>query len=70
MPRAREIRVKAYDRNGHRIELRASNFSARVIQHETDHLDGVLFFDRMKNFDTLTFLDEYSRYWVRDEDDD
>jgi peptide deformylase len=68
VPRAREIRVRAFDRNGDRIELRAANFSARVIQHETDHLDGILFFDRMKTFDTLTFLDEYSRYWVSDED--
>jgi peptide deformylase len=70
VPRAKEIRVRAYDRSGERIELRASNFSARVIQHETDHLDGVLFFDRMKGFETLTFLDEYSRYWVKDEDED
>jgi peptide deformylase len=34
-----------------------------VIQHETDHLDGVLFFDRMKSFGSLTFLDEFGRYW-------
>ena len=69
VPRAREIKVRAYDRDGNRIEIRAANFSARVIQHETDHLDGVLFFDRMKSFETLSFLDEYSRYWVKDEDD-
>src|SRR3954471_2544700 len=43
VPRAREIRVRAYDRNGERIELHAHDFTARVIQHETDHLDGVLF---------------------------
>ena len=30
-------------------------FTARVIQHETDHLDGILFFDRMKSFGTLTY---------------
>ena len=41
---------------------------ARCIQHETDHLDGILFFDRMKSFETLTFLDEYSRYWTKEED--
>ena len=64
--RAREIRVRAYDRRGERIELRAHDFPARVIQHETDHLDGVLFFDRMRSFDSLTFLDEYSRYWAKD----
>jgi peptide deformylase len=66
LARAREIRVRAFDRKGDRIELHAHDFPARVIQHETDHLDGVLFFDRMTSFETLTFLDEYSRYWARD----
>lgn len=69
VPRAKEIRVRAYDRKGDRIELRAANFSARVIQHETDHLDGTLFFDRMTSFETLTFLDEYSRYWTKQDDE-
>src|ERR1700741_4920829 len=64
VPRAREIKVKAFDRRGERIEIRAHDFPARVIQHETDHLDGILFFDRMRSFETLTFLDEYSRYWL------
>ena len=63
--RAREIKVKAYDRRGRRIEINARGFTARVIQHETDHLDGVLFFDRMASFETLTFLDEFSKYWSR-----
>ena len=63
VPRSREILVKAYDRRGKRIEVKAGGFTARVIQHETDHLDGVLFFDRMKSFQTLTFLDEFGRYW-------
>jgi peptide deformylase len=63
VPRAREIQVKAYDRNGRRIDMRARGFTARVIQHETDHLDGVLFIDRMKSLDTLTFLDEFGRFW-------
>jgi peptide deformylase len=67
VPRASQISVRAYDRNGKRIELRASGFSARVIQHETDHLDGVLFFDRMKSFDTLTFVEEFARYWSSQE---
>jgi peptide deformylase len=38
-----------------------------VIQHETDHLDGVLFFDRMKSLTSMTFLDEYARYWRKDD---
>ena len=64
VPRAREIRVRAFDRKGDRLELHAHDFPARVIQHETDHLDGILFFDRMRSLETLTFLDEYSRFWT------
>jgi peptide deformylase len=63
VPRAAEIQVNAYDRKGRKIEIQAKGFTARVIQHETDHLDGVLFFDRMTSFETLTFLDEFGRYW-------
>jgi peptide deformylase len=66
VPRARELKVRALDRQGDRIELRAHDFPARVIQHETDHLDGILFFDRMRSFDSLTFVDEYSKYWLKD----
>jgi peptide deformylase len=68
VPRAREIKVRAMDRTGARIELSAHDFPARVIQHETDHLDGVLFFDRMTSLETMTFLDEYARYWRKTED--
>ena len=70
VPRHYEVRVRALDRDGDPIELRARGFSARVIQHETDHLDGILFFDRMRGFETLTFLEEYSRYWNRHDDDE
>jgi peptide deformylase len=66
VPRARDITVRAFDRHGERLELNASDFPARVIQHETDHLDGILFFDRMRTFASLTFLDEYARYWTKD----
>jgi peptide deformylase len=66
VPRAKEILVRALDRHGDRFELSAHDFPARVIQHETDHLDGVLFFDRMRSFESLTFLAEYARYWVKE----
>jgi peptide deformylase len=68
VPRAREIMVRAFDRTGARLELNAHDFPARVIQHETDHLDGVLFFDRMTSLASMTFLDEYTRYWRKTED--
>ena len=68
VPRARTIRVTALDRDGGRIDISTRDFPARVIQHEHDHLDGVLFLDRMRTFQTLTFLDEYARYWSKDRD--
>jgi peptide deformylase len=68
VPRHTDIRLKALDRNGRPIDLTLKNFPARVAQHETDHLDGVLFFDRMKSFQSLTFMDEYSRFHAKDED--
>jgi len=68
VPRFTEITVSALNRNGKSIELLLKNFAARVAQHETDHLDGVLFFDRMSSMQSLTYLDEYSRYHSKDED--
>jgi peptide deformylase len=65
VPRYAEITVRALDRVGKPMELRLKNFSARVAQHETDHLDGVLFFDRMKSMQSLTYLEEYSRYHAK-----
>ena len=65
VPRAKRISVRAYNRAGKKVEFEASGFTARVIQHEADHLDGVLFFDRMKSFQSLTFLEEFGRYWSR-----
>jgi peptide deformylase len=67
VPRAREIGLRALDRHGDRLELHVRGYAARVIQHETDHLDGILFFDRMRSFESLTFLDEYSRYWAKED---
>src|SRR5688572_19851091 len=57
VPRAFHVRLTALDRDGRPFEMEATDFPARVIQHETDHLDGVLFFDRMRSFQSLTYLD-------------
>ena len=68
VPRFTDITVKALDRDGKSIELLLKGFPARVAQHETDHLDGVLFFDRMSSMQSLTYLEEYSRYHAKDND--
>jgi len=69
VPRPDAIRLRALDRTGRKYELKASGLPARVIQHERDHLDGILFFDRMTTFETLTFMDEFRRYWAKDDEE-
>jgi peptide deformylase len=69
VPRPAAVRVRGWNRQAKRIEFIAQGLPARVVQHETDHLDGVLFFDRMTSHETLTFLDEFKRYWAKDDED-
>jgi peptide deformylase len=45
--RMTSITVKAMDLNGRSVRIKADDFLARVLQHEIDHLDGILFVDRM-----------------------
>lgn len=45
--RPKSIRLSAYDLKGNPIERTVDGFLARVLQHENDHLDGVMFFDRV-----------------------
>ena len=47
VPRAKTVRVSYDDVHGRRQSIEATGFEARVIQHEIDHLDGVLFTDRV-----------------------
>jgi peptide deformylase len=63
-PRYTAVRLEAYGRRGERIELEAKDFFARVLQHETDHLNGKVYLDRMGDLATLSHLQEWSRYWL------
>lgn len=66
-PRYAAVRLEAYGRKGEQIELVAKDFFARVLQHETDHLNGKVYLDRMGDFSTLSHLQEWMRHWVRNE---
>jgi len=66
VPRAVEVRLRGLDRKGGRLDLGLRDFPARVAQHEVDHLDGILFVHRMRSLDTLTFLEEFGKYWQKD----
>jgi peptide deformylase len=50
--------VKGRNRRGKEVRIKSSGFTARAFQHELDHLDGVLFIDRLTNLDTLRRVDE------------
>jgi len=60
------VRARYLDRDGVAHDEIRRGLTAGTFQHECDHLDGVLFLDRMRSFESLTFLDEYSRYWAKD----
>jgi len=64
VPRYIEIKVVGFNREGKELDFVASGFHARIIQHEWDHLQGKVFLDRMKDLSTLTYLPEFSRYWI------
>jgi peptide deformylase len=58
-PRYSRVRIKAQDLNGDDIRVRAEGFLARVLQHEVDHTNGILFIDHIKkNKDAFFTLDE------------
>jgi peptide deformylase len=65
VPRYRELRVEALDREGKPLDFIAQDFHARVIQHECDHIQGRVYLDRMTSLDTLTHLTEWQRYWLK-----
>ena len=70
VPRHTAVRLEAYDREGNPVDVVAKEFFARVIQHETDHLRGIVYVDRMKDLSTLTHLAEWNKYWLGVEEQD
>jgi peptide deformylase len=66
VPRYTKIRLRAYDRDGQRVDFVAEGFHARVIQHECDHLWGKLYIDRVRDTTSLTFMEEFMKFGLRD----
>jgi peptide deformylase len=50
--------VKGRNRRGKEVRIKSTGFTARAFQHEIDHLDGILFIDRLTNLDTLQRVEE------------
>ena len=64
--RPAHIRYRGMDHEGRLIERIARGFHARVVQHEVDHLDGILYPQRMADLKQLIFESE-TRHWAREE---
>ena len=60
--RPNKIKYTGLDIEGNKIETIAEGFNARVVQHECDHLFGVLYPQRMKDLSSLQFVSE-ARHW-------
>jgi peptide deformylase len=56
--RYEKVLVKGLNRRGKEVRIKASGFTARAFQHEIDHLDGILFTDRLTSLDTLRRVEE------------
>ncbi len=58
VPRYKRIRYRAHDQFGNAIDKTVADFHARVVQHECDHLDGILYPQRMEDLATFGFQEE------------
>ncbi len=58
VPRYARIRYSGHDQYGQFLEREAEGFHARVVQHECDHLDGILYPQRIEDMSTLGFIEE------------
>ena len=61
VPRYRAIEYSGCDAQGEPIRVRAEGFHARVVQHECDHLDGILYPQRIRDFTRFGFIDELAQ---------
>lgn len=59
--RPRHIRVKALDLDGNEMEYEAEGYHARVVQHECDHLDGILYPMRMTDLTSFGYVEEMTK---------
>ena len=58
VPRYRQLRYSGCDEQGRRFERSVAGFHARVVQHECDHLDGILYPMRIRDFSKFGFIEE------------
>ncbi len=57
VPRLKKVRYQGFDESGNRIDRSVEGFHARVVQHECDHLDGILYPMRMRDMAQFGFVE-------------
>ena len=62
VPRHPAVRVRGVDAQGKALDYQAEGFEARIVQHEFDHLNGVVYLDRMRDLQSLAFYAEWEKY--------
>jgi peptide deformylase len=67
VPRSTRVTVEAFNRQGEKTVVQATDFLAVVLQHEIDHLNGIVFIDRMEDFTKLSYMKEFETYWLNQE---
>jgi peptide deformylase len=60
--RAKEVEIEALDKYGEQVQIKAEGLPARVLQHEIDHLDGILFIDRISFWQRLKIKGELRKF--------
>lgn len=69
VPRHKSIKVKYQTRDGEVVENEFSDFIARIFQHELDHLDGIVFLDRIDSNKDLVTETEYQKLMTKEMED-
>ena len=64
--RCPEILIEALDRKGKKLSFTSKGISAGTFQHELDHLDGLIYTDRMADSSSLTTLEEFAVHYEDD----
>ena len=64
--RCPEILIEALDRNSDEVSFTSKGISAGTFQHELDHLDGLIYTDRMPDLSSLTTLEEFAEHYEDD----
>ena len=66
--RYKNIKLTYFNENGEKIVRQVNGFFARLVQHECDHLDGIVFLEKVKEHNGFATVDSINKYNLRDKE--